>query len=636
VSTHTAVPLPHAEPARVNAADPTHCLVNGVDGVVADPDTLGPTLAAAIEALYRSGKILVGVDYPVLLQALYGHGPALPRGPDGGVVVRLAAGIRPFDPARQALYRAVKIANGRAEYYFEPVWLPDPADPEGPGQPAQLDVDEFIADMWLKGIRCGIDVDAVRAAIASSKGERITAAAHIDPLPGLDAAVDEVSDDLHRNNAPRQLANGRFDLNSFQNRFPQVQEGTRLLRKIPATRGVPGFEMSGRRIAPEDGKDLDLGTYVGPGTRVDRHRDGEFVVAQQTGFLSVDAATSRLSVGDKIVSHDGVSARTTGNLQLTGDYEEFGEVQEMRTIEGEGITVHADVFGHLVSRGGTVLLHANLVGGSVQNRRGDIRVLGVASGATLQALDGNVELERAENCIVSGTRVRVGHAVNCEIIADEVEIEIAEGSAVAGRRVAIGTAVPRKQVEMLVGVLQPEGPQVAEVIAAVTGRLQGFAAVVARHQEEMARVGGEPALRRFLLLRTKVQKGEIRLSPDQARLFQRMAQEVAPGMKQLADLGAAVKAAQAEQAAGNALLARLEEQRRDAAGGAAVTIASVQGEAQVRMLGYSPAAGKPYHLGPRDIKARLRGAQTGALLFAGSTGAFDWDSETAAADMAPA
>jgi uncharacterized protein (DUF342 family) len=614
----------HTDPTRVNAADPSHCLVNGADGVVADPDALGAPLVAAVDALYRSGMILAGVDYPVLLRALYGHGPALPRGADGQTVVRLAADIRPFDPARRALYRAVKIARGQAEYYIEPVWLSDPADPEGPGVPTQLDIDEFIADMWLKGIRCGIDVGTVRAAIASGKGERVTAAAHIEPVPGLDAAVDEVSDDIHRNNAPRRLPDGRYDLHSFQNRFPQVQEGARLLRKIPATRGVPGVEMSGLRIAPEDGKDLDLGAYCGPGTRIDRCREGEFVVAQQTGFLSVDGATSRLSVGDKIVSHDGVSARTTGNLQLTGDYEEFGEVQELRTIEGESITVHADVFGRLVSRGGTVLLHANLVGGSVLNRRGDIRVLGVASGATLQALEGTVELERAENCIVSGTRVRINHAVNCEIIGDEVEIGVAEGSAVAGRRVSIETAAPRKQVEMLVCVLQPEGPKVAEVIAAVGKRLQGFTDLIARHQTEMARVADQPELRRFLLLRTKVQKGEVRLSPDQARLFQRMAQEVAAGLKQLADLGTALKAAQAERQSGEALLARLEEQRRDAAGGASVAVASVQGDVQVRMLGFSPAAGKPYHLGHRDIKARLRGAQTGELLFAGAAGSVAW------------
>ena len=148
----------------------------------------------------------------------------------------------------------------------------------------------------------------------------------------------------------------------------------RLLQKIPLTEGKPGFEMAGSQLASKPGRDLDLGEYAGEGTKVERLKEGEFLVSQQAGFLTVDSATSRISVGAKIVSRDGVSAKTTGNLQLTGDYEEFGEVQEKRVIEGESITVHADVFGHLVSRGGSILLHANLVGGSAHNRRGDIRV----------------------------------------------------------------------------------------------------------------------------------------------------------------------------------------------------------------------------------------------------------------------
>ena len=229
----------------------------------------------------------------------------------------------------------------------------------------------------------------------------------------------------------------------------------RLLQKIAATGGSPGFEMSGAMLPPKPGLDLDLASYASEGTAVEQGAAGEFLVSRRAGFLQVDGATSRIAVGDKIVSRDGVSARTTGNLKLSGDYEEFGDVQEKRVVEGESITVHGNVFGSVSSRGGTVLLHANLVGGSAENRRGDIRVRGVASGATLRASDGEVVLERAENCIVSGTRVTVVHAVNCEIIGDEVTVGQAEGGAIAGRRVTVGACAPRKQGEMLVCVLAP-------------------------------------------------------------------------------------------------------------------------------------------------------------------------------------
>jgi hypothetical protein len=636
VSIETAA-APQSAGVRIATTGPEHCIARRPDGVYADPAVLGTTLLAAVDGIYRAGSVLVGLDYPVFIKALFGHGPALPHDEAGETMVRIAADIQPFDPARRALYRSVKIASGRAEYYFEPVWLPDPLDPDGQGQPTRLDLDEFVADVWLKGIRFGIEIDAVRAAIASGKADRVTVARRLEPVAGEDARIVEVSDDLHRNDAPRQLANGRLDLNSFQNRFPQIQQGARLLQKVPATTGTPGSEMSGAPLPAKPGRDAALAPYAGPGTRIERlgegDREAEFLVAQQPGFLSVDAKSGQISVGAKVVSRDGVSAKTTGNLQLSGDYEEFGEVQEKRAIEADSITVHGDVFGNLVSRGGTVLLHANLVGGSAHNKHGDIRVRGVASGALLQAGDGAVVLERAENCIVAATRVRIAHAINCEIIGDEVDIGQAEGSVIAGRRVTVEYALPRKQGEMLVCVLRPDGPQVGEVIEAVSQRIAQFGELAARHKAGMERLTAEPEVRRYLLLASKVRKSEITLSPEQARQLQKMAQDVAPALKAIAEVSAKVKAAEAEQQKGAQMLAGLEAQRRDAAGVSAVQVRRVRGDTQVRVLGFNPAAGSAWLMGPREIKARLRGPQGGELLFSGSDGSFAWDSEQAGSEQ---
>jgi hypothetical protein len=190
-------------------------------------------------------------------------------------------------------------------------------------------------------------------------------------------------------------------------------------------------------------------------------------------------------VGDKIVSRDGVSAKTTGNLQLTGDYEEFGEVQEKRVIEGEGITVHGDVFGSLVSRGGTSCCTPTWSAAAPTTSAATSACCGVASGAVLQADDGAIVLDRAENCVVSGARITIAHAVNCEVIGDEVNIGQAEGSAIAGRRVTVEFALPRKQDESLVYVLRPEGAKVEEVIAAVGARLAQFGELAARHKAQM-------------------------------------------------------------------------------------------------------------------------------------------------------
>src|SRR5690606_23674360 len=96
-----------------------------------------------------------------------------------------------------------------------------------------LDADEFVADMWVKGIRFGAEVDAIRRHIEAGAAGRYVVARRMEPRNGDDARVEEITSDLHRSDAPRELANGKLDLMSFQNRFPQVAAGTRLLRKVP-------------------------------------------------------------------------------------------------------------------------------------------------------------------------------------------------------------------------------------------------------------------------------------------------------------------------------------------------------------------------------------------------------------------
>jgi uncharacterized protein (DUF342 family) len=432
------------------------------------------------------------------------------------------------------------------------------------------------------------------------------------------------------------MANGRLDLHSFQNRFPQIRPGVRLLKKLPATPGSTGFELSGAALLPAPGRDADLASYAGAGTAVETIRQGEFLVSRQAGFLLVDPQTSRISVDAKVVSHDGVSAKTTGNLSLQGDYEEFGEVQEKRVIEADSITVHGDVYGSLQSRGGTVIVHANLVGGTARNARGDIHVRGMASNALVQTVDGAVVMEHAENCIIAGTRVQVGHAVNCEIVADEATVGIAEGCAVAGRRVTIEATCPRRQSEMLVAVLRADDRRLEDAIAALGQRIAQFGALVARLRADMEAMTGKSDVRRYLMVAARVRRGEVVLSPEQGRQFQKMAEDVGPALKAVADVSAKIKAAEVEQQNGMRVRAELEAQRHDAASISSVAIASVQGDTQVRILAWSPAGGKPQHWTPRDIRTRLRGVQGGELLFLGGAGSVAWRSDAVpAATVSP-
>ncbi|HEU4851191.1 MAG TPA: flagellar assembly protein A [Telluria sp.] len=611
--------------SRESEAVVEHGIIRQADGVYAALGSLGKVFHSAVDRVFETGNYFAGINYPLFIRLLYGIGPELPATTPDSPMVRFASHIVPFEPARQALYKALKIENGTAAYYFEPVFLEDGEGPYGAEAPAQLTVDEFIADMWNKGVRFGIDVPAVRAAIASAKSERVIVARRLDASPGRDAVIQEVTDGIHRSDAPRQMANGKLDLMSFQNRFPQIKEKVRLLHKVPRKLGVGGFEMSGLPIEPAIPADVDLNKLAGLGMRVENTEDGEFLVSTMSGFLSVDTASGQLSVGAKIVSHEGVSTRTTGNLQLTGDYEEFGEIQERRVVEGESITVHADVFGNVISRGGTVILNNNLVGGSAVNARGDIRIKGVVSSATVQAAMGEVTIGRAENCLITGTRVTVEHAVNCQIMAEVLTIGQAEGCSVAARTVNIGSAGPRRQVEMVVYALVPDNDKINDVIEQVRERVGTFEQLAAQKQAELDRLQNEPDVRKYVMLASKIRKNELTLTAEQVPQFQRMATAVGPQLKAIGKLSLEVKAAQAEAKSGSDLVAQLVEQKNATAGASSVEIRELLGEVQVRTMRFNPDGSSVHHMPPKDIRARLLSGQVlGERIAGGSAGAVRW------------
>ncbi len=608
-----------------SSSAPAYAILRQDDGVFLDAGALGPALVAAVDAIFLKNQYLAGVDYATLVKALFGHGPELRRHPDNEALVRVADDILPFAPARRTLYRAARIDDGQAEYYFEPLFL---RDAEGVEQPASLDPDEFVADMWMKGIRFGLDLDAVRGAITSGAAGRIVVARRLPAKAGEDARVVEVTGDLHRSNAPRQLANGKLDLMSFQNRFPQVQRGKRLLQKLPRVAGAPGFDLSGAVLAPDVPEDLDFNAWCGAGTIIDRLAEGEFLVALQDGFINVERGSNRVSVGDKIVSHDGVSVRTTGNLALSGDFEEFGEVQENRVVEGESITVHADVYGHIASRGGTVRLDRNLMGGSAKNADGPVIVQGVASNAVIQSAKGNVQLARAENCVISGAKVTVVEAVNCDIMADEVEVGQAEGCAIAARIVNIERALPRGHSEMRVTVLRPDCARIDKAIGMIRERVGQFGRLAEQRRAAIGSLTSQPEVANYVKLAGRVRKGELVLTPEQQPAFKKMAAAVAPALKQMATLNQEVKDIETEQGAGMEVLGRLERQRAAHDGAVSVSVQSVAGDVTVRALDVEPDTSgvetKPYDLPARTIKARLREASGAEVLFAGSSGSFSW------------
>jgi hypothetical protein len=601
-------------------------IVKRADGIYFEADASAVSCLSAVSQIFLSSAYFAGLDYAVFTKMLYNCGPDLLESQRGKPLLRFADSIEPFHAPRRGLYKTVKVINGEAEYYFEPVFF---EIPDLPPQPARLNFDEFVSDMWVKGIRFGIDAPAVRDVIATGRLARIIVARRLNATPGRDAAIVEVSQDIHRSNAPRELSDGKLDLQAFQNRFPQVQPHVKLLRKVPRTPGVRGFELSGLVLEPPVPKDIELTSVAGEGTVIENLRGGEFLVSAVEGFLSVDPGSKRLSIGPKIISREGVSARTTGNLQLTGEYEEFGDVQEQRSVDGGNITIHGDVFGNITSRGGDIVLSRNLMGGSATNADGGIRVQGVASGAVLQTKKGEVALARAESCIISGTRVVIGEASNCEIMAEEVVIKVAEGCAIAARRIEIVHAGPRKNNEMLLYTLVPDTSKFDKKIAELQPKVTQAQREAQLRKEEMDEITGQTEVRNYLTLATRVRKREVMLTPEQEPLFHKMAAAVGPSLRAVAKISLAMKAAQVQQEQAQEEVTKVQRQKTAVMRGSRCSVQLLTGDVLLRTMSFVPDGPPAYDRPAKEVKAKVRTAAAGmAKLFFGHVGPIDWHLES--------
>ena len=601
-------------------------------------------IAQFVERVFAAGARFAGLDYELFLKLVFLWEPAdidrqLEEFKRKGRMpqVRLAQDIVPFAAERRGIYRGVKILDGgkAAEYIFEQIGVEreedDPAAPDGSGrrkfvERLYADFDEFVAALWEKGVRFGIDAKAVREAIARDKAERLTIAHLTPPTEGKDASVDEQTDLLHRDDAPRLLANGRIDLHHYRNRFPQVTAGTRLFKKIPRIDGVPGWDVQGKEQSPAAIKDFAVETLAGAGTEVVKDAGGEYVVAAQDGFLDIDAQSNQISVVDKIVSREGVSMRTTGDLSLAGDdYEEHGEVQEKRVVEGHNMTFLADIFGKVVADGGRITIKKNISGGAAHSPGGGIVVEGAASRALLEARRGEIVVSRAEGSLFIADRVRIERAVNCDIVADEVEIETAEGCAIAAKKVVLKTATTRKDQATVVTLLLPDLTRFDLEVKRLHEARAGFEAAIAGHSAALQALAAQPEMRSYVGILAKLKAKTLTMSPTQQVQWQALLTRLAPTLRQVAKLNGEIQQARENVVETDHEIETLGKTRQAASQGISCAIETVAGDTRVHTLRLPFDAPHLATLTPKVLHKRLHEVGEGASrLFSGSGGSFAW------------
>ena len=599
-----------------------------------------------IDRLFTGEARFFDLDYATFIKLLYDT-DWLASVQGSNSEIRLAAEIVQFPSERRSLYRAVKVLEGgkRAEYIFEPVSIevsrevPVYGEPDESGtasiiryehkveqQPAKLDFDEFVADMWLKGVKFGIDAQAVRQAIASSTPVRLTIARHLDATEGSDAEIMEVSNNLHRDNSPKVLASGKADLRVFKNRFPQMAKGERMLKKIPRQLGKRGFNVTGVVIEPRKPKDLDLNALASSGTRIEQGPDGEYIVAGQDGFLILDTHSNKVSVTEKIETREGVSVKTTGDLALGVDeFIEQGEVQEGREVKGKHMTFLSDVFGSVISQDGNICINGNLSGGYAQSTGGNVMLGGRVSRAVVLAPDGEVTARFCESSTIIGRIVRIEYAVNCEIIGDEVFADKAEGCVVAAKKIKIASAGERSGREMLVTVLTPDFSGIDQCVKNLKKEIADARESIETRMREIERIKSDLDFAKFLALADRIKSGAIQLTENQVGNWQKLAGKNANMANQFARLEKEVGTLYTSIQVSEKGLSCVTHDRDGMGEDIHCLIDKVAGQTSVQAMKTENGLDIFKGMSGNDIRATLQKASSSKTrIFSGDEGSIDW------------
>lgn len=619
------------------------------DGVFIDLALLrdNADFAVFINRLFAEGARFSGLDYDVFQKLLFDADWLQEKKKVKHPALKIAKQITAFAPERSSLYRAVKLLKGglHAEYLFEPVSIEVPyekpvyGEPDEQGvspiveyvtmtrsEPTLLDFDEFVADMWLKGVKFGIDESAVRKVIASGEAIRMQVAHYLEPTEGRDAELKEVSNHLHRDNSPKILANGKADLRVFKNRFPQMTKGERLIKKIPRELGKHGRKVDGELIEPRMPSDIDLTSLASVGTNVEQGAEGEYIVSGIDGFLIIDERTNKVAVAEKIENKGGISARTTGDLSLAvNEFIEHGEVQEGRVVEGKHMTFMSDVYGKVVSQGGNLCIKGCLAGGTAESFGGNVTLDKRASRAVVLAWDGEVAIDFCESSLVVGRVVRIAHAVNSEIIAEEVHIGTAEACMVTGLNISIADSGERRGRETLVTVLIPDFTSFDLHAARLEKEISEGQASVEARTREIASLKSDSELARYLVLDGKIKSGAVQLTDEQAMNWQRLVAKYAKTVSVLSKLEKEKSNCEQLIQTWNEELVANKTEREALGDGIACSIDKVTGQTTVQTMksadGIRMFAGMP----SGEIRALLLKADSGKKrILTGDDGSVDW------------
>ncbi|NQS98120.1 MAG: DUF342 domain-containing protein [candidate division Zixibacteria bacterium] len=242
---------------------------------------------------------------------------------------------------------------------------------------------EVILALGAKGVIHGILEDAIKEVVESKKYfSRFTAAVYTPPVQGIDAMVEFL---ISEETSLKVTEDGRVDYYGYE-QFKIVTQGQPIVKKTPPTEGVAGVNVLGESLPSNEGKDIDLQSYIGAGGVAIDPTDPNQIIATRSGVYS-----------------------------RTGNYVEIKDV----------LTINHDIDFSVgsIDAPASLVVNGDIRGGFEIISEKDIRVTGVVENAYVKA-GGNIEVWKG--IVKGGANVEAGGKISTNYIVERKNVQAGE------------------------------------------------------------------------------------------------------------------------------------------------------------------------------------------------------------------
>ncbi|MFQ2367916.1 DUF342 domain-containing protein [Aeromonas enteropelogenes] len=272
---------------------------------------------------------------------------------------------------------------------------------------------EAIAQSEIKqGVSEPLLMEAIQSAKEANPGSllKLVVARGEPAVNGQDTRYERlVETPAERILKPQEREHGKVDLRDLGS-IVTVKAGTQLMRRHPATAGIPGFTVTGQELPAKHGKDSPM--VAGEGTFLSQE-DPDLLIASRAGLPCREKSGMKV---DEVLSVKQVDARH-GHITFEGGLIVSGDINPGMKVSVSGdIVVGGFIEGGLIEAGGSITVRHGIIGR--RNEQGEYLCQLNAQGEihasyaqyTQLAAGGNIQIQsQLSHCYSrSGQDIRVG------------------------------------------------------------------------------------------------------------------------------------------------------------------------------------------------------------------------------------